>query len=140
MEKVEFDYITILSVIPACANLGALNTGKWVHELVRSEGNVLLANMYSEAAVYQQRRLENRIMEMELQILIQMHNELEMKRQMLGGGGCGGGGMVVVINCGGGGGGGVVVMVVVVAAALWWWLWHRGGGGGGVVVVVVVVE
>ncbi|KAI8539506.1 hypothetical protein RHMOL_Rhmol09G0188600 [Rhododendron molle] len=38
IEKVEFDYITIVSVISACANLGALYTGKWVHELVRSKG------------------------------------------------------------------------------------------------------
>ncbi|KAE9451211.1 hypothetical protein C3L33_16888, partial [Rhododendron williamsianum] len=47
MEKVEFDYITIVSVISACANLGALNTGKWVHELVRCKGletNVSIAN------------------------------------------------------------------------------------------------
>ncbi|KAI8539507.1 hypothetical protein RHMOL_Rhmol09G0188700 [Rhododendron molle] len=47
MEKVEFDYITMVTVISACANLGALNTGKWVHELVRSRGletNVSISN------------------------------------------------------------------------------------------------
>lgn len=55
MEKVEFDYITMVSVISACANLGALNTGKWVHELVRRKGletNVsitnALINMYAK--------------------------------------------------------------------------------------------
>ncbi|CAK9144176.1 unnamed protein product [Ilex paraguariensis] len=37
-QKVEFDYITMVSVISACASLGASNTGKWVHELVRSKG------------------------------------------------------------------------------------------------------
>ncbi|KAF5192316.1 Pentatricopeptide repeat-containing protein [Thalictrum thalictroides] len=36
-EKVEFDYITMVSVISACASLGALNTGQWVHELVTSK-------------------------------------------------------------------------------------------------------
>ncbi|KAF7132186.1 hypothetical protein RHSIM_Rhsim09G0134200 [Rhododendron simsii] len=47
MEKVEFDYITMVTVISACANLGALNTGKWVHELVRRRGletNVSISN------------------------------------------------------------------------------------------------
>ncbi|XP_058183274.1 pentatricopeptide repeat-containing protein At1g08070, chloroplastic-like [Rhododendron vialii] len=47
IENVEFDYITMVTVISACANLGALNTGKWVHELVRSRGletNVSIAN------------------------------------------------------------------------------------------------
>ncbi|KAK9277500.1 hypothetical protein L1049_007044 [Liquidambar formosana] len=46
-EKVEFDYITMVSVISACASLGALNTGKWVHELVKTKGfetNVSIAN------------------------------------------------------------------------------------------------
>ncbi|KAA8523319.1 hypothetical protein F0562_009742 [Nyssa sinensis] len=46
-EKVEFDYITLVSVISACANLGALNTGKWIHELVRRKGletNVSITN------------------------------------------------------------------------------------------------
>ncbi|CAL5376734.1 unnamed protein product [Camellia sinensis] len=47
IEKVEFDYITMVSVISACANLGALNTGKWIHKLVRSkdlETNVSITN------------------------------------------------------------------------------------------------
>ncbi|XP_058183292.1 pentatricopeptide repeat-containing protein At4g14820-like [Rhododendron vialii] len=47
IKNVEFDYITMVTVISACANLGALNTGKWVHELVRSRGletNVSIAN------------------------------------------------------------------------------------------------
>ncbi|KAM7513054.1 hypothetical protein LguiB_011929 [Lonicera macranthoides] len=46
-EKREFDYITTVSVISACASLGALNTGKWVHELVRNKGfetNVSVTN------------------------------------------------------------------------------------------------
>ncbi|KAF7131958.1 hypothetical protein RHSIM_Rhsim09G0134800 [Rhododendron simsii] len=38
IENIEFDYITMVTVISACANLGALNTRKWVHELVRSRG------------------------------------------------------------------------------------------------------
>ncbi|XP_057467566.1 pentatricopeptide repeat-containing protein At1g08070, chloroplastic-like [Actinidia eriantha] len=38
IQKFEFDYITMVSVISACANLGALNTGKWVHDLVRGKG------------------------------------------------------------------------------------------------------
>ncbi|CAL5376763.1 unnamed protein product [Camellia sinensis] len=47
IEKVEFDYITMVSVISACANLGALNTGKWIHKLVRNKGletNVSITN------------------------------------------------------------------------------------------------
>ncbi|KAK9275989.1 hypothetical protein L1049_023265 [Liquidambar formosana] len=46
-EKVEFDYITMVSVISACASLGALNSGRWVHELVKTKGfetNVSIAN------------------------------------------------------------------------------------------------
>ncbi|KAK9142189.1 hypothetical protein Syun_011589 [Stephania yunnanensis] len=46
-EKVEFDYITLVSVISACAGLGALNTGRWVHEIVARKGvemNVSIAN------------------------------------------------------------------------------------------------
>ncbi|XP_059633236.1 putative pentatricopeptide repeat-containing protein At3g11460, mitochondrial [Cornus florida] len=46
-EKVEFDYITMVSVISACASLGALNAGKWVHKLVRGKGfeaNVSITN------------------------------------------------------------------------------------------------
>ncbi|XAR67192.1 hypothetical protein NMG60_11013660 [Bertholletia excelsa] len=46
-ENVEFDYITMVSIISACAKLVALNTGKWVHELVRSQGletNVPISN------------------------------------------------------------------------------------------------
>ncbi|XP_052198338.1 pentatricopeptide repeat-containing protein At4g14820-like [Diospyros lotus] len=37
-EKVEFDYITMVSVISACANLGSLNNGKWINDIVRSKG------------------------------------------------------------------------------------------------------
>ncbi|KAI8019181.1 Pentatricopeptide repeat-containing protein [Camellia lanceoleosa] len=47
IEKVEFDYITMVSVISACANLEALNTGKWIHKLVRNKGletNVSITN------------------------------------------------------------------------------------------------
>ncbi|XP_028072859.1 pentatricopeptide repeat-containing protein At1g08070, chloroplastic-like [Camellia sinensis] len=47
IENVEFDYITMVSVISACANLGALNTGKWIHKLVRNKGletNVSITN------------------------------------------------------------------------------------------------
>ncbi|XXG77721.1 hypothetical protein AAC387_Pa08g1821 [Persea americana] len=46
-EKVEFDHITVASIISACASLGALNTGKWVHELANSKGlesNVAVTN------------------------------------------------------------------------------------------------
>ncbi|BBG99063.1 Pentatricopeptide repeat superfamily protein [Prunus dulcis] len=37
-ENVEYDYITIVSVISACASLGALNTGRRLHELARMKG------------------------------------------------------------------------------------------------------
>ncbi|MCD7467579.1 hypothetical protein HAX54_005100 [Datura stramonium] len=37
-QGVEFDYITVVTVISACAKLGALGTGKWVHELVKRKG------------------------------------------------------------------------------------------------------
>ncbi|VVA37680.1 PREDICTED: pentatricopeptide [Prunus dulcis] len=37
-ENVEYDYITIVSLISACASLGALNTGRWLHELARMKG------------------------------------------------------------------------------------------------------
>ncbi|KAJ4972318.1 hypothetical protein NE237_005417 [Protea cynaroides] len=46
-ERLEFDYITMVSVISACASLGALNMGRWVHELVTRKGletNVSIAN------------------------------------------------------------------------------------------------
>ncbi|CAN4092358.1 unnamed protein product [Withania somnifera] len=46
-QRVEFDYITVVTVISACASLGALDTGKWVHELVKSKGlecNVPITN------------------------------------------------------------------------------------------------
>lgn len=46
-EKVEFDHITVVSIISACASLSALNTGKWVHELANSKGlesNVAVTN------------------------------------------------------------------------------------------------
>ncbi|XP_008243706.1 PREDICTED: pentatricopeptide repeat-containing protein At1g08070, chloroplastic-like isoform X1 [Prunus mume] len=54
-ENVEYDYITIVSVISACASLGALNTGIWLHELARMKGfgtnasipNALI-NMYAK--------------------------------------------------------------------------------------------
>lgn len=54
-EKVEYDYVTLVSVISACANLGALKTGKWIHELVKRKGfesNIsitnALINMYAK--------------------------------------------------------------------------------------------
>ncbi|PNT63770.1 hypothetical protein BRADI_4g20810v3 [Brachypodium distachyon] len=37
-EKVGFDCVTLVSVLSACARSGALETGKWVHELARSHG------------------------------------------------------------------------------------------------------
>uniref|UniRef100_A0A0E0MED7 Uncharacterized protein n=1 Tax=Oryza punctata TaxID=4537 RepID=A0A0E0MED7_ORYPU len=37
-EKVGFDCVTLVSVLSACALSGALDTGKWVHELARSHG------------------------------------------------------------------------------------------------------
>ncbi|WOH08981.1 hypothetical protein DCAR_0728432 [Daucus carota subsp. sativus] len=37
-EGVEYDFITLVSVISACASIGALDTGKWVHDLVRCKG------------------------------------------------------------------------------------------------------
>ncbi|KAM1714604.1 hypothetical protein ACFX11_025445 [Malus domestica] len=37
-ENVEYDYITLVSVISACTSLGALNTGRWLHELIRMKG------------------------------------------------------------------------------------------------------
>ncbi|XP_039124926.1 LOW QUALITY PROTEIN: pentatricopeptide repeat-containing protein At3g12770-like [Dioscorea cayenensis subsp. rotundata] len=37
-EKVRFDSVTLVSVISACTRLGALDTGKWMHELARSKG------------------------------------------------------------------------------------------------------
>ncbi|KAL5728606.1 acetolactate synthase [Ranunculus cassubicifolius] len=46
-ENVEFDYITMVSVISACASLGVLNTGRWAHEIVVSKGldtNVSVTN------------------------------------------------------------------------------------------------
>ncbi|XP_058079585.1 pentatricopeptide repeat-containing protein At3g12770-like [Magnolia sinica] len=46
-ERVKFDYITMVSVISACASLGALNTGRWAHELVKSselETNISILN------------------------------------------------------------------------------------------------
>uniref|UniRef100_A0A2N9HE39 Pentacotripeptide-repeat region of PRORP domain-containing protein n=1 Tax=Fagus sylvatica TaxID=28930 RepID=A0A2N9HE39_FAGSY len=46
-EKVEYDYITIISIVTACASFGALNTGRWLHELVKRKGfdtNVSIAN------------------------------------------------------------------------------------------------
>ncbi|VAI60097.1 unnamed protein product [Triticum turgidum subsp. durum] len=37
-EKVGFDTVTLVSVLSASARTGALETGKWVHELARSRG------------------------------------------------------------------------------------------------------
>ena len=37
-QKVEYDYITIVSVISACSSLGAFGTGKWLHEFVLRKG------------------------------------------------------------------------------------------------------
>ncbi|GJT29730.1 pentatricopeptide repeat-containing protein, chloroplastic [Tanacetum coccineum] len=55
IENIDFDSITMVSVISACAGLGALDVGKWVHELVEERGlesNVAITNalidMYSK--------------------------------------------------------------------------------------------
>ncbi|XP_051179667.1 pentatricopeptide repeat-containing protein At3g12770-like [Lolium perenne] len=37
-EKVGFDTVTLVSVLSACTRSGALETGKWVHELARNHG------------------------------------------------------------------------------------------------------
>ncbi|KAK8447442.1 hypothetical protein SEVIR_8G076201v4 [Setaria viridis] len=37
-EKVGFDFVTLVSVLSACARSGALDTGKWVHEFARNHG------------------------------------------------------------------------------------------------------
>lgn len=54
-EEMEFDYITLVSVISACASLGAMKIGKLAHQLARSRGfenNVsivnALINMYAK--------------------------------------------------------------------------------------------
>ncbi|CAN0886423.1 Pentatricopeptide repeat-containing protein At1g08070, chloroplastic [Linum grandiflorum] len=50
-EKVEYDYITMVSVISACASLGALSTGKWIHQLVKKrelETNVSVSNALTD--------------------------------------------------------------------------------------------
>ncbi|XP_050227171.1 pentatricopeptide repeat-containing protein At3g12770-like [Mercurialis annua] len=54
-ERVEYDYITVISVISACTSLGALGFGKWLHELIKRKGfetNALimsaLINMYAK--------------------------------------------------------------------------------------------
>lgn len=54
-QNINFDNITMVSVISACANLGSLDTGKWVHELVKRNGlnsNIAITNalidMYSK--------------------------------------------------------------------------------------------
>ncbi|KAJ7979249.1 Pentatricopeptide repeat [Quillaja saponaria] len=47
IETVEYDYITMVSVISAGASLGALNTGRWLHELVKRKGletNISITN------------------------------------------------------------------------------------------------
>lgn len=44
---VESDYVTIISVLAACANLGSLSLGLWVHRLITSEhfrNNVRVCN------------------------------------------------------------------------------------------------
>ncbi|XP_020099687.1 pentatricopeptide repeat-containing protein At3g12770-like [Ananas comosus] len=54
-EKVKFNSVTLVSVLSACASSGALDTGKWLHELARKNGleadvrvgNVLI-DMYSK--------------------------------------------------------------------------------------------
>ncbi|CAL1354751.1 unnamed protein product [Linum trigynum] len=46
-ERVEYDHITLVSVISACSSLGALGTGKWLHQLVKKrelETNVSVSN------------------------------------------------------------------------------------------------
>ncbi|XP_050369953.1 pentatricopeptide repeat-containing protein At1g08070, chloroplastic-like [Argentina anserina] len=46
-ENVEYDYITIVSVISACASLGALDIGKRLHEIVERNGfgtNISITN------------------------------------------------------------------------------------------------
>lgn len=54
-ENVQYDYITLVSVLSASANLGVLGTGKWLHELAVLKGledNVsvtnALINMYAK--------------------------------------------------------------------------------------------
>ncbi|CAN1804821.1 Putative pentatricopeptide repeat-containing protein At3g49142 [Linum perenne] len=50
-ERVEYDYITMVSVISACASLGALTTGKWIHQLVKKrelETNVSVSNALTD--------------------------------------------------------------------------------------------
>ncbi|PKA63992.1 Putative pentatricopeptide repeat-containing protein [Apostasia shenzhenica] len=37
-EKLTFNPVTLVSVISACSNLGALETGKWVHDLAAKSG------------------------------------------------------------------------------------------------------
>ncbi|KAL5995323.1 hypothetical protein ACLOJK_025381 [Asimina triloba] len=37
-ERVKFNYITMVSLISACASLGALEGGKWVRQLVKNNG------------------------------------------------------------------------------------------------------
>ncbi|KAJ0988471.1 hypothetical protein J5N97_006827 [Dioscorea zingiberensis] len=37
-EKMSFDSVTLVSVISACTGLGALDIGRWVHELAKSKG------------------------------------------------------------------------------------------------------
>lgn len=46
-ENVQYDYITMVSVISACASLGALDTGRWLHDLVKRNGleaNISITN------------------------------------------------------------------------------------------------
>ncbi|KAF6151776.1 hypothetical protein GIB67_010350 [Kingdonia uniflora] len=46
-KKIEYNYITMVSVISACTSLGAFNMGEWVHELVIRKGlqaNVSVTN------------------------------------------------------------------------------------------------
>ncbi|KAL8239985.1 hypothetical protein R6Q59_016553 [Mikania micrantha] len=55
LQNIDFDKVTMVSVISACASLGALDAGKWVHEIVKTKGlepSVAIANalidMYSK--------------------------------------------------------------------------------------------
>ncbi|XP_014490398.1 pentatricopeptide repeat-containing protein At1g05750, chloroplastic isoform X3 [Vigna radiata var. radiata] len=62
---VEYDYVTIIAVIAACANLGTLGLGLWVHRLVMTQAfrnNVRVSNslidMYSRCGCIELARQE----------------------------------------------------------------------------------
>jgi pentatricopeptide repeat protein len=38
MERVESDLVTMVSIVPACANLSALQLGKWIHSYIIGSG------------------------------------------------------------------------------------------------------